>query len=110
AEDGSRLLQEVDCGGNRHGAELWQARGVSVRVNGYLDGGVRRALAPLAALVAVFPAAAAAAPPRAPTLSPGWEMRSQAAAPAPDQPAPPLEGDPEDAPSEEGGGTGGEAT
>ena len=41
-------------------------------------------------------AAAAAAPPRAQTLSSGWEVRNQAAAPAPDQPAPPLEGQPED--------------
>jgi hypothetical protein len=61
---------------------------------------VRRALAPLAVLlVALFPAAAAAAPPRPQTLSAGWEVRNQAAAPAPDQPAPPLEGQPEDVPA-----------
>ena len=49
----------------------------------YLDRRVRRALAPIAALAVVFPAAAAAAPPRAQTLSQGWEVRSQEAAPAP---------------------------
>jgi beta-galactosidase/beta-glucuronidase len=32
-------------------------------------------------------------------LSDGWEVRSQAAAPAPDQPAPPLEGQPEGVPN-----------
>ena len=53
--------------------------------------------------MAAFPAAAAAAPPRAQTLSQGWEVRSQAAAPAPNQPAPPLEGDPEDAATPEPG-------
>lgn len=38
-------------------------------------------------------------------------MRSQAAAPAPDQPAPPLEGDPEDAPAaDDGTATGGKAS
>jgi Glycosyl hydrolases family 2, TIM barrel domain/Glycosyl hydrolases family 2 len=41
----------------------------------------------------------AAAPPRSQTLSQGWEVRSQAAAPAPDQPAPPLEGQPEGVPT-----------
>src|SRR5829696_682819 len=66
----------------------------------YLEGCVRRALAPLAVLlVALFPAAAAAAPPRPQTLSAGWEVRNQAAAPAPDQQAPPLEGQPEDVPA-----------
>jgi beta-galactosidase len=51
----------------------------------------------------MFPAAAAAAPPRAQTLAQGWEVRSQAAAPAPNQPAPPVEGDPEDAPTGDDG-------
>jgi beta-galactosidase/beta-glucuronidase len=60
---------------------------------------VRRALAPLAVLLVAFPAAAAAAPPRSQTLAAGWEVRNQAAAPAPDQPAPPLEGQPEDVPA-----------
>jgi hypothetical protein len=60
---------------------------------------VRRALATIAALAVVFPAAAAAAPPRAQTLSAGWEMRSQDAAPAPPQPAPPVEGQPEGVPA-----------
>jgi hypothetical protein len=62
---------------------------------------VRRALAFVATAAAAFPAAAAAAPPRAQTLSSGWEVRNQAAAPAPDQPAPPVEGQPENVP---GGG------
>jgi beta-galactosidase/beta-glucuronidase len=66
---------------------------------------VRRALAPLAALLVVFPAAAAAAPPRPQTLTSGWEVRNQAAAPAPDQPAPPLEGQPEGVPAEGGATT-----
>ena len=47
---------------------------------------MRRALATVAALAAAFPAAAAAAPPRAQTLSSGWEVRTQAAAPAPPNP------------------------
>jgi hypothetical protein len=50
----------------------------------------------------VFPAAAAAAPPRAQTLSQGWEMRGQDAAPAPPQPAPPVEGQPEGVPAAPG--------
>ena len=62
---------------------------------------MRRALAFVATAAAAFPAAAAAAPPRAQTLSSGWEVRNQAAAPAPDQPAPPVEGQPENVP---GGG------
>jgi Glycosyl hydrolases family 2, TIM barrel domain/Glycosyl hydrolases family 2 len=71
---------------------------------------VRRALATLAGLAAVFPAAAAGSPPRTQTLAQGWEMRSQAAAPAPDQPAPPLEGDPEDAAGSDTGGATGQPT
>jgi beta-galactosidase/beta-glucuronidase len=61
---------------------------------------VRRALVSIAALAVLCPAAAAAAPPRAQTLSAGWEVRSQAAAPAPEQPAPPLEGQPEGVPAD----------
>jgi hypothetical protein len=63
---------------------------------------VRRALATAAALAAVFPAAAVAAPPRAQTLADGWEVRGQQATPAPPQPAPPLEGQPEDVPATPG--------
>jgi beta-galactosidase/beta-glucuronidase len=63
---------------------------------------VRRAPALIAALAVVFPAASAAAPPRAQTLAQGWEVRSQQAAPAPPQPAPPLEGQPEGTPSTPG--------
>jgi Glycosyl hydrolases family 2, TIM barrel domain/Glycosyl hydrolases family 2 len=59
---------------------------------------VRRALATVAALAALPSAALAAERPRSQTLSSGWEMRGQQAAPAPDQPAPPLEGQPEDVP------------
>jgi hypothetical protein len=71
---------------------------------------VRRALAPIAALAAAFPAAAAAAPPRAQTLSSGWEVRNQAAAPAPDQPAPPLEGQPENVPGDSQSAPGGQVS
>jgi Glycosyl hydrolases family 2, TIM barrel domain/Glycosyl hydrolases family 2 len=72
---------------------------------------VRRALALAAAFAILVPAAAAAAPPRAQTLSDGWEMRSQAAAPAPNQPAPPLEGQPEGVPTTpEAAAPGGEAS
>jgi hypothetical protein len=60
---------------------------------------VRRALAYFAALAVAVPAAASAAPPRAQTLNEGWEVRSQAAAPAPPQPAPPVEGQPEGVPA-----------
>ena len=59
---------------------------------------MRRALA-LTAAFAAFPSAALAAElPRARTLSSGWEVRGQPAAPAPPQPAPPAEGQPEDVP------------
>jgi hypothetical protein len=52
----------------------------------------------LAALIAVAAAApAAASPPRERTLSRGWEMREEAAAPALPQPAPPEETAPESA-------------
>jgi beta-galactosidase/beta-glucuronidase len=58
-----------------------------------------RALALGAAFVAVPPAAAVAADlPRAQTLSSGWEMRGQPAAPAPPQAPPPVEGHPEGVP------------
>ena len=58
-----------------------------------------RALAIAAAFAALTPAAAVAAElPRAQTLSSGWEMRGQAAAPAPPQPPPPFEGQPEGVP------------
>ena len=43
----------------------------------------------------LLPAAAAAAPPRAMTLSHGWEVRGVPAAPAEPQPAPPEESEPE---------------
>ncbi len=58
-----------------------------------------RALATAAAF-AVLPSAAAVAAelPRAQTLSSGWEMRGQPAAPAPPQPPPPFEGQPEGVP------------
>jgi hypothetical protein len=72
---------------------------------------VRRALALAAASAALLPVAAAAAPPRSQTLSDGWEVRSQAAAPAPDQPAPPLEGQPEGVPgTPEAAAPGGQAS
>jgi beta-galactosidase/beta-glucuronidase len=58
-----------------------------------------RALAPAAAFAALPSAAAVAAElPRAQTLSSGWEMRGQPAAPAPPQPPPPFEGQPEGVP------------
>ncbi|MEA2402520.1 MAG: beta-galactosidase [Thermoleophilaceae bacterium] len=60
---------------------------------------MRRAPAYIAALAVAFPAAAAAAPPSAQTLSQGWEVRAQQAAPAPPQPAPPVEGQPEGVPA-----------
>jgi beta-galactosidase/beta-glucuronidase len=71
---------------------------------------VRRALATVAALAVVFPAAAAAAAPRPQTLSQGWEVRGQEAAPAPPQPAPPLEGQPEGVPSVPGAAPGGQTS
>ena len=50
-----------------------------------------------AAIALAVPSAAAAAPPRTLTLSHGWEMRVEAAAPALPQPAPPEETSPENA-------------
>jgi beta-galactosidase/beta-glucuronidase len=71
--------------------------------SGYREHRLRRGLARCLGLVAGFaalPAAAAAAElPRAQTLSNGWEMRAQAAAPAPPQPPPPFEGQPEGVPT-----------
>jgi hypothetical protein len=74
--------------------------------SGYGEGRLRRAvarygpaLAVAAALAALFPAAAAAELPRAQTLSSGWEVRGQPAAPAPPQPPPPFEGQPEGTPA-----------
>jgi beta-galactosidase/beta-glucuronidase len=74
--------------------------------SGYLEGRVRRrlartasALAAAAAAFAALPSAAAAAElPRPQTLSAGWEVRAQPAAPAPPQPPPPFEGQPEGVP------------
>ena len=70
---------------------------------GYREQRLRRALARFlsaAAVCAALPAAASAAElPRAQTLSSGWEVRAQAAAPAPPQPPPPFEGQPEGAPA-----------
>ncbi|HEV3379185.1 MAG TPA: glycoside hydrolase family 2 TIM barrel-domain containing protein [Thermoleophilaceae bacterium] len=63
-------------------------------------------LAALAALVALPAAAGAAELPRAQTLSSGWEMRWQPAAPAPEQPPPPFEGQPEGVPGEQPGTAG----
>jgi beta-galactosidase/beta-glucuronidase len=52
------------------------------------------------AAFALLPSAAAAAElPRAQTLSTGWEVRAQPAAPAPPQPPPPFEGQPEGTPA-----------
>ena len=57
---------------------------------------MRRAFA-LAVAVAALPGVAqAAAPPDGRPLNRGWEVRLQRAAPAPAQPAPPAEGQPED--------------
>jgi hypothetical protein len=50
-------------------------------------------------------AAIAAELPRAQTLSRGWEVHGQQAAPAPPQPPPPVEGQPEDAPPAPSAGT-----
>jgi beta-galactosidase len=62
---------------------------------------VRRALAISIAAVAAMPSAAVAAElPRERTLSSGWQVRAQQAKPAPPQPAPPLEGQPEGVPAE----------
>ena len=57
---------------------------------------MRRALALTAALAALPTSALAAELPRAKTLTRGWEVRAQPAAPAPPQPPPPAEGQPED--------------
>jgi beta-galactosidase len=59
---------------------------------------VRRAFVLATAVAVLAPAGALAAPPRAQTLSQGWEVRAQAAAPAPPQPPPPVEGQPEGVP------------
>jgi beta-galactosidase/beta-glucuronidase len=56
---------------------------------------VRRALAIATAFAALPSVAFAAELPRAQTLSSGWQVRGQPAAPAPPQPPPPLEGQPE---------------
>jgi hypothetical protein len=64
---------------------------------------VRRALALTIAAAAVLPSVAVAAElPRPQTLSSGWEVRGQPAQPAPPQPPPPVEGQPEDVPSDPG--------
>jgi beta-galactosidase/beta-glucuronidase len=56
------------------------------------------------AALAAFPSAALAAELPSPrTLSSGWEVRGQRAEPAPPQPPPPLEGQPEDVPAESAG-------
>ena len=55
-----------------------------------------------AAAFAVLPSAAVAAElPRPQTLSSGWEVSAQPAAPAPPQPPPPFEGQPEGVPSDQ---------
>jgi beta-galactosidase/beta-glucuronidase len=59
---------------------------------------VRRAVSVAAAIAVLAPASAMAAPPRAQTLGQGWEVRAQDAAPAPPQPPPPIEGQPETVP------------
>jgi hypothetical protein len=63
---------------------------------------VRRALATVATLAALPSAAHAAALPREQTLASGWQVHGEQAAPAPPQPAPPVEGQPEDASSTPG--------
>ncbi|HVD56764.1 MAG TPA: glycoside hydrolase family 2 TIM barrel-domain containing protein [Thermoleophilaceae bacterium] len=63
---------------------------------------MRRALALAAAFVALPCCAAAAALPRGQTLDRGWEVRTQSAAPAPPQPPPPVEGQPEGSPEPPG--------
>jgi hypothetical protein len=60
---------------------------------------MRHKFALVAAVIALAaPPAALAAPPREVTLSRGWEISMQSAAPAPPQPAPPEETAPENAP------------
>jgi hypothetical protein len=63
---------------------------------------VRKALALTAAFAALPCCAAAAELPRGQTLDGGWEVRAQAAAPAPPQPPPPVEGQPEGSPQPPG--------
>jgi beta-galactosidase/beta-glucuronidase len=60
---------------------------------------VRRALASAAALAALPGSAVAAELPREQALEGGWEVRAQQAAPAPPQPPPPVEGQPEGSPN-----------
>jgi beta-galactosidase/beta-glucuronidase len=59
---------------------------------------VRRALAFAAAFAALPGSAVAAELPREQSLEGGWEVRAQQAAPAPPQPPPPVEGQPEGSP------------
>jgi beta-galactosidase/beta-glucuronidase len=63
-----------------------------------------------AAFAALASAAYAAELPRAQTLSSGWQVRGQPAAPAPPQPPPPVEGQPEDVPSQPAGAARGVAS
>jgi hypothetical protein len=60
---------------------------------------VRSALALTVAFAALPCCALAAELPRGQTLQGGWEVRAQQAAPAPPQPPPPVEGQPEGVPS-----------
>jgi beta-galactosidase/beta-glucuronidase len=60
---------------------------------------VRRAVAFAAALAALPGPAVAAELPREQSLEGGWEVRAQQAAPAPPQPPPPVEGQPEGSPN-----------
>ena len=60
---------------------------------------MRRALALTVAFAALPCCALAAELPRGQTLEGGWEVRAQQAAPAPPQPPPPVEGQPEGAPN-----------
>ena len=60
---------------------------------------MRRALAFAAAFAALPGSAVAAELPREQSLEGGWEVRAQQAAPAPPQPPPPVEGQPEGSPN-----------
>ena len=60
---------------------------------------MRRSLLLTVALVALPGSALASQPPRGQTLSGGWEVRAQQAAPAPPQAPPPVEGQPEGTPT-----------
>jgi beta-galactosidase/beta-glucuronidase len=60
---------------------------------------VRRALPTVVALLVLAPAAQAATFPRGQTLSKGWDVHNQPAAPAAPQPPPPTEGAPEETPA-----------